>query len=731
METLKAALVDRQKKKQTFSQDTLKIALVGNPNSGKTSVFNYLTGARQRVANWGGVTVDIKEGMTKFGNRQVRLVDLPGTYSLSAYSIEEKVARDYVIDEHPDVVLNIVDAANLERNLYLTLQLLELGIKPVLAFNMWDEVEKKKLKIDLMKLEKFFGLTIIPTTGKTGKGVKEMLQAAVDQGEHNKKPGKSHAITHFPTELSAAIANLASHESLKKQKKYSPQWLATKLLENDSQVEEYIRSLSQGDSLINERDKRKSEIENLLGDDPESIIAEARYGLIAGALRESIKQDAIDKAEMSDKIDNVLTHPVLAYPIFIVFLWLLFQATFTLGVYPMDWIEAFCGWLGGLATTFIPAGNVQDLMVDGIIGGVGGVIVFLPNILILFLGISIMEDTGYMARAAFIMDKIMHKMGLHGKSFVPVIMGLGCNVPAIMATRTLESPKDRIKTILLAPLISCSARLPVYILFAAALFPTQAGNVVFLFQFIFSISAFFLMGVLFKKTILKGEDIPFVMELPPYRLPTLRSVIIHMWHKAEHYLKKMGGVVLVFSIILWFAGAFPKYPEIEKKYDEQIKSVATSALLTDKEKEVKIADLKNAKVSEVMSQTYIGKIGKFFEPLVKPLGFDWRGAVSLVTGFVAKEVVVSSMGVLYAVGEEEDSESTALQGKIAENFTPLSGFAFMMFVLLYTPCIVALVTLIRELKSWKWSIFSIGYQLVLAYVMALVIFQGGRLLGLS
>jgi ferrous iron transport protein B len=397
----------------------------------------------------------------------------------------------------------------------------------------------------------------------------------------------------------------------------------------------------------------------------------------------------------------------------------------------MDWIDGFCGWLGGMATALIPEGNIQDLIVDGIIGGVGGVVVFLPNILILFFGISIMEDTGYMARAAFIMDKIMHKMGLHGKSFVPVIMGLGCNVPAIMAARTLESQKDRIKTILLAPLISCSARMPVYILFAAALFPEQAGNIVFLFQFVFSIGAFFLMGVVFKKTILRGEEVPFVMELPPYRLPTFRSVVIHMWQKAGHYLKKMGGVVLVFSIILWFAGTFPKYPDIERKYEDRISQTEVSLTLSDREKEAEIQALRDAKASEIMSKTYIGRIGTFLEPVVKPLGFDWRGAVSLITGFVAKEVVVSSMGVLYAVGEEEDSESSALQKKIAENFTPLTGFGFMMFVLLYTPCIVALVTLIRELRSWKWSLFSIGYQLVLAYLMALIIYQGGKLLGLA
>ncbi len=715
--------------------EKMKIALAGNPNSGKTTIFNFLTGAHQRVGNYGGVTVDIKEGRTKLNGYKVDLVDLPGTYSLSAYSLEEKVARDYIVNEKPDVVIDVVDATNLERNLYLALQLLELGIQPIIVLNMWDEVKNKGITIDLKLLAKLLDVTIVSTIGKNGKGVNEMLQKAIEQGKiggNNRIKEKSRKlITHFTQELVDGIRKLASHESLASLEKFPPDWIAMKLMEKDSQIEEFVNDLSDGTSIIEERNRINEEIEQLLGDEPESLIAEARYGLISGAMRETVKQSRPDRVEISDKIDNFLTHPFLAYPIFLVFMWLLFQATFTLGAYPMGWIDSFCGFLGQTATNLIPAGNLQDLVVDGIIGGVGGVIIFLPNILILFFGVSIMEDTGYMARAAFIMDKLMHKMGLHGKSFVPVIMGMGCNVPAIMATRTLESQRDRIKTILLAPLISCSARLPVYILFAGALFPKHAANVVFLFQFVFSGLAFVLMGILFKHTILPSDEYPFVLELPPYRLPTLRSVLIHMWQKGQHYLKKMGGVVLVFSIILWFAGAFPKSPKIANEYDNKIESITGDQSLTQEQKDEKTTVLETEKHSTIIANTYIGRIGKFLEPAVKPLGFDWRGAVSLVTGFIAKEIVVSSMGVLYAVGEEENEESDALRTIITENFTPLVGFAFMMFVLLYTPCIVALVTLIRELKSWKWSVFSVVYQLVLAWSMAFLIYQIGKAIGFA
>jgi ferrous iron transport protein B len=708
----------------------LRIALTGNPNSGKTSLFNRLTGATQKVGNWGGVTVEIKEGTARFGKDQVTIIDLPGTYSLCTCSMEEQVARNFIVDEKPDVVVDVIDATNLERHLYLTVQLLELGVRPVLALNMWDEVKSKGLDINTELLSKLLGLTIVPTNARTGEGVQELLAAAVKQGSDKINISADFAVR-LPDELETAVIQLKTEVEALGEIKYNRRWLALQLFEQDRQIESIIRGLPQGNQVLTLRDRLLQSLSKMLGDLPESYIAESRYGFIAGAVKETVKQTRPNRVEISDQIDSVVTHRFWAYPIFILFMWALFQATFKLGEYPMGWIESLFDWLQGVVSSSLPQGVLRDLISDGIIAGVGGVIVFLPNILILFLGISIMEDTGYMARAAFITDKLMHRIGLHGKSFIPMIMGLGCSVPAIMAARTLESRKDRIKTILLTPLVSCSARLPVFVLFAGALFPHHAANVVFLFQVVFGFGAFILMGFVFKHTLFKKEeDYPFVMELPPYRMPTLQSILIHMWQKTEHYLKKMGGVVLVFSVILWWMGAYPKAPEIESQFDQKIEAAKLVHTVSDDEKSEQIQKLQSQKHAAVMEKTYIGRIGRFIEPVVKPFGSDWRGAVSLVTGFVAKEVVVSSMGVLYAVGDEVDEQSEGLRMVLKENFTPLSAFSFMLFVLLYIPCVVALITVIRELKNWKWSLFSVGYQLLLAWTAATLVYQVGKIAGL-
>ncbi|MDO5575464.1 MAG: ferrous iron transport protein B [Fibrobacter sp.] len=709
---------------------SMKIALTGNPNSGKTSLFNRLTGSSQKVGNWGGVTVEIKEGTARAGNDHVTVIDLPGTYSLSTCSVEEQVARDYIVNEKPDVVVDVIDATNLDRHLYLAIQLLELGIRPILVLNMWDEVKSKGLDIDIPLLGKLLGLTIVTTTARTGDGVQELLRTAIREKNSDTKLPSDFTVK-FPHELELALVQLKTELDKLGDLKYNTRWIALELFEKDNEVDSYIRSLPEGNSVLSLRDNLILNIVKVFGDTPESLIAEARYGFITGAIKETVTQTKLNRVEISDKIDSVITHRFWAYPIFLLFMWLLFQATFKLGEMPMGWIESLFDWLHATASSTLPEGVFRDLITDGIISGIGGVIVFLPNILILFFGISIMEDTGYMARAAFITDKLMHRIGLHGKSFIPMLMGLGCSVPAIMAARTLESKKDRIKTILLTPLISCSARLPVFVLFAGAFFPENAGNVVFLFQIIFSFGAFILMGILFKHTLFKkDEDYPFVMELPPYRLPTFQSILIHMWHKTEHYLKKMGTVVLVFSVILWWMGAYPKAPEIESMYNEKIESVKLMHTLNSEEREKNIQQIKNEMHASVMGQTYIGKIGKFIEPIVKPFGSDWRGAVSLVTGFVAKEVVVGSMGVLYAVGDEETEESEGLRNVLVQYYTPLSAFAFMLFVLLYTPCVVAFITAIRELKNLRWAIFAICYQLVLAWTTSTAVFQIGRLFGL-
>ncbi|MFP4521254.1 MAG: ferrous iron transport protein B [Fibrobacterota bacterium] len=700
----------------------MKIALAGNPNSGKTTIFNELTGSRQHVGNWGGVTVEIKEGSALYKKKAIRVIDLPGTYSLSAYSNDEKVARDYIVKEKPDVLVNVIDSSNLERNLYLTLQLMEMGIKPVLALNMWDEVKNKNLKIDLDKISKLIGLSVVTTVGRTGENVEALLQKCIKESESSSKvPPERYQ--RFPEELLEEINKISETDVLKDNGKYPPGWLSLKLFERDEEITNYILSLEGGEDILARVNSTSERITSIMGDDPETLIAESRYGFITGIIRETVTFQKTDRREISDKIDAVLTHPLWAYPVFFLFMWLLFQATFVLGEYPMEWINMFFGGVSSLLGNILPDSILKKLLIEGIIDGVGGVASFLPNIMILYFGISIMEDTGYMARAAFIMDRIMHKMGLHGKSFIPMIMGLGCSVPAIMAARTLESRTDRIKTILLVPLISCSARLPIFVLFAGALFPKNAGNVVFLFQFILSFAAFFLMANIFKKTIFKGENHPFVMELPPYRLPTLKSVSIHMWQKAGHYIKKMGTVILVFSAILWFAGSFPKSPEIASEYD---KIISTGRMQNAPEST--IDSLRSQKNSRIKPNTYIGKLGKAVSPLVEPLGFDWKASVSLITGFVAKEIVVSSMGILYgADGEEADDRS--LQNKVSDNFTPLQGVSFMIFVLLYTPCVVALVTEIRELGNRKFAVFAVAYQLAFAWTMSFIVYQGGRLLG--
>ena len=705
----------------------LTFTLAGNPNCGKTSLFNSLTGAHQHVGNWGGVTVEVKEGECTYESRRCKIIDLPGTYSLSAFSMEEKVARDFLMNEKPDVVINVIDATNLERNLYLTVQLMELGIRPLLAFNMWDEVQAKHLQIDIPLLSRLLDVPIVTTIGKSGSNSKSLLAAAFAISDKKETVYTKH-LCELPQELTKIIEEISS-DPIFDQIPLPPLWAAMKLLENDRFVAEIVSSYKGSEKLIEKIRKDISDVKSLLGEDPECLIVEARYGFIAGALRETLKKPAGNRIELSDHIDKILTHQALAFPVFFFFMWLLFQATFVLGSFPMELIGDLISITSTLITRVMPDSLLRSLIVDGVISGVGGVVIFLPNILILFFGIAIMEDTGYMARAAFITDRIMHKVGLHGKSFIPMLMGLGCNVPAIMAARTLESEIDRRKTILLTPLISCSARLPVYVLFAGALFPKQAGNVIFLFQFVFGTLSFFIMAYIFKKTLFKGEDHPFVMELPPYRLPTIKSVLIHMWQRAGHFLKKMGGVVLIVSIIIWALGKFPINKTLENDYLQKSNLIKTSSL-SENDRSLKIDSLKTAYNSEQVHESYIGQIGDVFVPFFKPLGFEWQEAVALLTGFIAKEVVVSSMGVLYATGNDGD-RNERLSAAIKVHFTPLKGLAFMMFVLLYTPCIVTLVTVVKELKSVRWSIFSVVYQIVLAWGVAFAIYQGGKIIGLN
>ncbi len=706
---------------------TIKIALAGNPNSGKTSIFNCLTGANQKVANFPGVTVEKKVGVRKYGEYDITFVDLPGTYSLTAYSLDEKVAREFILNENPDVIVNVIDSGNLERSLYLTTQLIEMGVHIVIDLNMWDEARESGIDIDTDKLSELLGAPVVKTIASRSQGIDNLLDTAIGLTVGNSSCHRHPPVSYGPklddivNEISCEISTCKNFSGCG-----NPRWLAVRLLEGDSEIKARCIPPDDPKNPLNAvLDKSVNHLKSTNKDDIELIITEGRYGYVAGITREVIKRPPLDRMKMSGQVDNILTHRWFGYPIFILMMYLIFEATFTLGAYPMEWIEGGVSWLQGVLVTTLPAGMFRNLMTDGIIGGVGFLIVFLPNIVILFLGISLLEDSGYMARAAFLMDKLMHYLGLHGKSFVPMLMGFGCAIPAIMATRTLESDRDRIMTIMLIPLMSCSARLPVYILFAGAFFGAGAGIVIFS-MYLLGIVAAVIIARIMQKTILKSDDAPFVMELPPYRWPTFSSVLIHMWERTRIYLKKMGGIILVASIILWALGYFPRKENYSVDYDSRIAALSQQENTGSSDE---ITQLENMRAAEDLEYSLIGRIGSAIAPLVKPLGFNWQMGVSLVPGFIAKEIVISSLGVLYNLGEDEGSD-TLVKSLTAPSsgITPLTALAYMVFVLLYTPCL-STVVITRKEAGWKWMWLSIVSQTVLAYVSALAVYRIGQLLG--
>ncbi len=716
-------------------QKKISVALVGNPNSGKTTLFNYASGARERVGNYAGVTVDLKEARYRQDGYHYNIADLPGTYSITDYSPEELFVRKFITNNKPDVVINVVDASNLERNLFLTTQLIDMGVKVVIALNMYDELQIKGAKLDYKKLGKLIGIPVIPTVAASGKGIKALF-AAVNQVHEGTHEDARHIHINYGSHLEKSIKNIQKFIAdidLSMSKRY----LTIKLLENDEETFKQLSCHVQGDKLALVVNKEVEYIKEEYKEDVSTTITDLKYGFISGALLETFVPGIEVRRNMTKAYDRILTHKYLGFPFFIFFMWISFQATFTVGSYPMDWIDAGVGFVADFVGGLMSDGALKSLLVDGIIGGVGGVIIFLPNILILFFFISLMEDTGYMARAAFIMDKLMHKLGLHGKSFIPMVMGFGCNVPAVMATRTLENKNDRLLTMLILPFMSCSARLPVYVLLISAFFTQNQGLVLFSI-YIIGIVLAVLIGLLMKKTFFTKKEAPFVMELPPYRMPTLKNTSIHMWHKGVQYLNKMGGVILVASVIIWALSYFPTNVEYSKDYEAEIASVESNISMPDDEKEVLISNLELARESERQLNSYIGKMGQSIEPVISPLGFDWKIGVSIITGLAAKEIVVSSMGVLYNAELDADENSDSLMEKLQNQtythgekkgqkvYSPLVAFALMIFVLIYFPC-VAVIAAIKKEANWKWALFTMGYTTMVAWIASFIVYQVGNL----
>lgn len=745
LETINPQLKELATKKRR----TINVALVGNPNSGKTSLFNFASGATEHVGNYSGVTVDAKEGKCKFEGYTFNIVDLPGTYSLTAYSPEELYVRKQIIEKTPDVIINVIDASNLERNLYLTTQLIDMDLRMVCALNMYDDLERKGDTLDIAKLGQLFGVPMIPTVFKTGKGVDLLFHIIInmyegvdyidENGNINPEVAKEiqnwhqeygHEIEHqedfasgdkvknnvfrhihinHGNDLEEAITKvkteLEKNSSIRH--RYSLRYLSIKLLENDADAEKTVRGLPNSNEIFAIRDMEAKRIQENTLEDCESAIMNAKYGFINGALKEVFFQgDNPDAHQVTKILDEIVTHRLIGFPLFFMFLWFMFWVTFTLGQYPMDWIDTGVGWLKNIVDANMPAGPLKAMIADGVIGGVGSVIVFLPQILILYFFISIMEDSGYMARAAFIMDKLMHGMGLHGKSFIPMIMGFGCNVPAIMATRTIESRNSRLITMLVLPFMSCSARLPIYIMIIGAFFATKQ-SLIMLALYSIGIAVAILMSRLLKRFLIKNDDTPFVMELPPYRFPTAKAIWRHTWSKCKQYLKKMGGIILVASIIVWFLGYYPNHDAYKSGQEQQ-------------------------------EHSYLGMIGKTIEPVFTPNGFDWKLDVGLLAGVGAKEIVASTLGVIYSnddsfaddnqINSDTKKYNTLNAKMTADGITPLAAFSFLLFVLLYFPCIATIAAIKGETGSWKWALFAALYTTAVAWIVSALVFQVGNLI---
>lgn len=701
---------DEFSKEYSGLRHTINVVLIGNPNCGKTSLYNIVAGAHEHVGNYSGVTVDAKMGKFEYGGYKFNIVDLPGTYSLSAYSPEELYVRRYLKDQIPDIIINVVDGSNLERNLYLSTELIDMDRSMVIALNMYDELSKSGSTLDYEMLGNMIGVPVVPTVSTSGNGIEKLLDKVIAVYE-----GRESTVRHIHVNLGEDVE--ASVRILKDEIKkdrhigqhFSPRYLAIKLLERDSEVESMLKVSSEYEHLIDLRNRELKRIQLLRAEDVTSLIANQKYGFIAGALAETKTENENDVTRNSQLIDALVTNRLFGFPIFLLIMFVIFWATFEVGSYPMQWIEMGVSWLSSIVDGVMPVGPLKDLIVDGVIGGVGGVIVFLPNILILYFFISFMEDSGYMARAAFIMDKLMHRIGLHGKSFIPLVMGFGCNVPAIIASRSIESRSSRLITILINPFMSCSARLPIYVLLVSTFFREYAAIAFFSMYFI-GILVAIITAKMLRKFHFKADETPFVMELPPYRMPSLKMSLSHMWSKGQQYLKKMGGIILFASIIVWALNYFPMHNEMAEHKMDVVHDEATINPETD---------------------SYLEMMGKAINPILEPLGFHWRASVAALAGLPAKEIVVSTMGVLYAdYGDDEMTDAT-LSARITApspntgepDFTHASALSFMVFILLYCPCIASIIAIIKETESWKYGAFAVLYNTVVAWIMAFVVYQ--------
>lgn len=735
------SLNNLMKKLAEERKHVIRVALVGNPNCGKTSLFNIASGSHEHVGNYSGVTVDAKEGRFEYKGYKFVLVDLPGTYSLSAYSPEELYVRKNLIDNVPDVVINVVDASNIERNLYLTAQVIDMNLRVVMALNMYDELKDKGDELDIKQLGYLLGMPVCPTVSRDGTGIPELFDTVIKIYTQSDPKLARHIHINHGAELEKSIDRikllLQKNQSLRD--KYSTRYLAIKYLEDDKDIEKIIDTLPNRDEIISARVIEEQRIIDLLHTNTESAIVDAKYAFIQGALAETYKphQDATPRKTITDKIDAIVTNKWMAFPIFISVLYLIFQTTFAVGDYPMQWIDWFVGKFGDFVATFMADGWLKDLVVDGIISGVGSVLVFLPNILILYFFISLMEDSGYMSRAAFIVDKLMHNIGLHGKSFIPMVMGFGCNVPAIMATRAIESRKSRMITIAIIPFMSCAGRLPIFVLLAGAFFPHNAA-LVLLGIYLLGIVLAILSAIVLSKFV-KDDDLPFVMELPPYRIPTAKAIWRHTWEKGKQYLQKMATTILICSVIIWFLGYFPKNKELMATQEEYATLAQTPAgRLSANADEVDV-NAATATKKELMTRidslytyqqenSYIGQLGRMVSPALDPLGFNWKMDVGLLTGIAAKELVVSTLGVMYSEGAKvseghDMSEDTQLQSALVNDVTPAAALSFMVFILLYFPCVATFVAIKNETGKWRWAVACCAYTMVVAWIMSFIVYR--------